>query len=185
MRFALILFALCSLAAPAWAGEECSLQIGDFDADHAALCTGSCRWTDIAPNDVVRVLQKPGQWHRTFRPLVAGRLLPDGRLVQIYKAKPFAQRQVTVEFEVNDSGDGYRVSWSKALKQEPVSEGLLEIRRFDGWWEVRPDGEGGSIVTHGARFDPGDDIPAVLVRKGMPIQIRRLLRQLRRAVTKG
>ncbi|MCP4870339.1 MAG: hypothetical protein GY898_16670 [Proteobacteria bacterium] len=165
--------------------EDCSLEVGDFDAEQAPLCSGSCTWADVAPAAVVEILSKPGRWQRHFRPLVEGTILGDGRFLQVYKAKPFARRQVTVELEVDSSGEGYRVSWRKSAKQEPLEEDRVEVETYDGWWEVRPDGHGGSVVTHAARFDPGPGIPRKFIRKGMPMQIRRLLRQLRKAVDEG
>lgn len=167
------------------ARDDCSVELGDFDKEPFPVCTGSCRWADLAPQDVVDVLSKPAGWHRTFRPVLDGELLRDGRLVQIYRAKPFAQRQVTISLTVTRLGPAWRVAWHKARLQAPLREGLVEIAAFDGWWEVEPDGSGGSVVTHGARFNPGEDIPRALVRKGTPLQIRRLLRQLRRAVEGG
>ncbi len=168
-------------ASSASADETCFVEEA-VERAGSPQCTGSCRWTDISPASVVRVLSKPGRWHRTFRAVIDGRLLRDGRLVQVYRARPFSRRQVTVDLQVSD-GDVYRVSWKKAPVQAPLPDGLVEILTFDGWWEVRPDGNGGSIVSHGARFNPGDDIPSVLIREGMPMQIRRLLRQLRKAVS--
>ena len=162
--------------------DDCTLQIGDFDTEQAPLCSGSCTWADVAPAAVVEILSEPGRWQRHFRPLVEARLLADGRLFQVYKAKPFARRQVTVDLEVEASGEGYRISWKKAAQQEPLEEDRVQVEIYDGWWEVRSDGTGGSVVTHGARFDPGPGIPRKFVRRGMPEQIRRGLRQLRRAV---
>ncbi len=185
-----MLLALCGAvwlggAPSAVAGDEevCTVSLGDFDKEPAPISTGSCRWADVAPKAVVAVLEEPGHWHHTFKPVVDGELLRDGRLVQVYRARPFPRRQVTVELTVTDAGEVWRVAWRKARRQEPLPEGLVEIEAFDGWWEVKSDGRGGSVVTHGARFDPGEDIPRVLIQKGTPMQIRRLLRQLRSAVS--
>ena len=176
----------CLGSAPGLArAGDCSVILGDFEKESFPVSTGSCRWSDLAPKAVVEVLSQPARWHRTFGPVLDGELLRDGRLIQVYRAKPFPERQVTIELSVTRAGKAWRVDWKKARRQAPLREGLVEIETFDGWWEVKPDGEGGSIVTHGARFNPGEGIPPALIEKGTSMQIRRLMRQLHRAVEEG
>jgi len=193
-RSVLAVLTLLLLAAPAWADvaeevdefepgdDECTVVAGDFDAEQAPLCSGSCAWADVPPAAIVDILRHPAGWAHHFRVVVEARLLGGGRLLQVQKAKPFARRQVTIEFEVDEGAGGYRVTWTKASRQEPLVKGRVEVVLYDGWWEVRPDGRGGSLVSHGARFDPGPGIPRKFVKAGMPRHIRKLLRQLRRAV---
>mgnify|MGYP002629541103 CR=1 FL=1 len=171
------------VATPAVAGGgDCTVQVGDFDKEPYPLCSCSCRWADVSPDAVVEVLSQPDRWPATFRTISAGRIVSEGRLLIVYLIKPFARRQVTIELTTAEVLGSWRVSWRKASKQEPLAEGLVEIEIFEGWWEVASDGNGGSVVTTGTRLNPGHDVPQILVRKTLPMQLRRLLRQLRRAV---
>ncbi len=164
------------------AERRCSVEIGEFTEGVNPLNVGSCRWADVPPEAIVEILSRPETWHLTFRTVVAGELLREGRLLQVLRVKPFGKRQITIEFTTTTVAGTWRVAWHKASDQEPLEEGLLEVEFFEGWWEVKSDGNGGSVVVHAARLDPGEDIPRVVVRKGHPMQIRQLLRQLRRAI---
>ncbi len=177
------MFCLASTPGPAVADERvCTAQVGDFDKEPYPVCSWSCQWSDIPPTSIVEILSQPERWADTFRTVVDGQLLQGDRLKMVYLVKPFGRRQVTVELTVSEADGVWRVAWRKARKQEPLAEGLVEIEIFEGWWEVESDGNGGSKVTTGTRLNPGEDVPRVLVRKALPVQLRRLLRQLRRAV---
>ncbi len=169
---------------PAAAERKCRVEVGELIQGVNPLNVGSCRWADVPPEAVVDILSEPETWHLTFRTVVAGELLRDGRLLQVLRVKPFGKRQVTIEFTTTNVAGIWRVAWHKAAAQEPLEEGLMEVEFFEGWWEVKSDGNGGSVVVHAARLDPGEDIPRVVVRKGHPMQIRQLLRQLRRAIVR-
>jgi len=165
---------------------DCTWVSGDFDSESSPLCTGTCRWHDVPPEKVVAVLQRRRGWAKAFRSLIRHDELGDGRAIQVFRARPFRKRQVTLRITVLETeAGGYRVGWTRAKKQEPLDEDRVAIPVYDGWWEVQPDGRGGSIVTHGARFDPGPDIPRKFVKFGMPRQVRRLLKELRSAVDKS
>ncbi len=160
----------------------CTAQVGDFDKEPYPVCSWSCLWSDIPPKSVVEILSRPERWADTFRTVVNGEFVQGDRLLMVYKVKPFGNRQVTVELTVTETEGVWRVAWRKATQQEPLAEGLVEIEIFEGFWEVSSDGNGGSKVTTGTRLNPGEDVPRILVRKALPMQLRRLLRQLRRAV---
>ncbi len=162
---------------------DCTWVSGDFDSESSPLCTGTCRWHDVPPEKVVAILERRRGWARAFRSLIRHEELGDGRAIQVFRARPFRKRQVTLRITVVETeAGGYHVGWTRAKQQEPLDEDRVTIPVYDGWWEVQPDGNGGSIVTHGARFDPGPDIPRKFVKFGMPRQVRRLLKELRSAV---
>lgn len=183
------LLALSALAAPAVAGDRrtvaeragCTISVGDRNEQGIDLIVADCAWP-IAPEKVIRVVRDAGAHDDYLSSVKESTVLPDGRVLQVHTAKGIADRQITLRFTHEPLPDGgFRVSWTRDPVQEPLVEGRVEAVQDDGFWEVRPDGRGGSRVTYGLRYDPGGRVPTFIVRAFQKGGIADLVEEMRRA----
>ena len=144
--------------------DHCELTAGDRDKEGNNLMLCYCDWK--APLATIKEIFKDSGEHDTYMSsVVESTVLADGRVFQVHRADGIADRQITLDFSEEDFEDGgYRVSWTRSAKQEPLAEGRIDAPLDDGYWEVRP-GEGGvNKVVYSLRYDPGGRVPTFIVR---------------------
>jgi len=144
--------------------DSCKITSGDRDAEGNDLMLCYCDWK--APFASIKAIFKNSGEHDTYMTsVVESTVLADGRVLQVHQADGISDRQITLDFSEETFEDGgYRVSWTRSAKQEPLVSGRVDAPIDDGYWEVRP-GEGGvNKVVYGLRYDPGGRVPGFIVR---------------------
>jgi len=189
--FALACAAL--LAIPAAAGEPrgaavrqgeagCAVRVGPADAQGISSVTAECHWP-IAPAHVIAIIRDQEDLDQVLSSLAESTGLPDGRVVQVHSMGTFvADRQVTLRVGGYGLADGgFRLDFRRAERQERLGAGRVQIAHEQGWWEIHPDGSGGTRLGYALRYDPGGNLRPWLVRRFQEAGVARSLDELRRA----
>ena len=186
-----LLFILVLLPTSVFAGErkvvatqaDCSISVGDRDDAGLDLIIADCVWP-IAPEKVIQAVKNP-ETHDFLASVKESSKLPDGRILQVHVASGISDRQITLSFTDTPLADGgFKTSWTRAAKQEPLKEDVVDAPVDDGYWEVHPDGAGGSKVTYGLRYGLGGKVPTWLVRGFQKGGIGDLVEQMRDVAAK-
>ncbi len=143
---------------------DCDITVGDRDADGNNLVIASCDWK--VPIDKLKAAFKNVANHDEYlSSVVQSEVLADGRVLQVHQADGISDRQITLTFSHEDlAGGGYKVSWARSDKQEPLVEGRIDVPLNDGHWLVRPGKDGINKVEYSLRYDPGGRVPTWIVR---------------------
>jgi len=195
LRFRTLLFgltlALASRGAQASGGDAgaeirragCRVYTKSVDAGGVATVTAECRWP-LGHDAVLALLRSPQRLRDAISSLAECRKLPDGRVVQVHRVGwPLGDRQVTLDWrERRLPAGGVRFDYRRALQQEPLGEGRVEIREDEGRWEIRPDGAGGTRLVYTSRYDAGGALRPFVVRRFQKHGIASSLEELRAAV---
>ncbi len=185
-----LLLALLLLPGLAFAGDRkvvseragCSISVGDRDGATDKIIA-DCAWP--VPHAKVIAAVKSPERHDFLSSVEESTKLPDGRVLQVHFASGISNRQITLTFTDEDLSDGgFKTSWTRAGKQEPLRDGLVDVPVSDGSWEVHPDGNGGSKVTYSLRYDAGGKVPAWLVRSFQKGGIADLVEEMREQAEK-
>jgi hypothetical protein len=144
--------------------DSCKITAGDRDAEGNNLMLCYCDWK--APLASIKAIFKDSGEHDTYMTsVVESTVLADGRVLQVHQADGISDRQITLDFsEENFEDGGYKVSWTRSAKQEPLGSGRIDALLDDGYWEVRPGKDGVNKVVYGLRYDPGGRVPSFIVR---------------------
>jgi hypothetical protein len=143
---------------------ECEITAGDRDERGNNLMLCYCDWE--VPLENLKAAFKNVEEHDTYMTsVVESTVLPDGRVLQVHQADGISDRQITLDFsEENFDDGGYKVSWTRSSKQEPLLDSRIDPPMDDGSWMVRP-GEGGvNKVVYSLRYEPGGRVPGFIVR---------------------
>lgn len=166
-----LLLALVLLPTLAFGGERkvvaeragCSISVGDRDEAGLDLIIADCMWP-VAPEKVIKAVKSP-EAHDFLSSVKESDRLPDGRIVQIHVASGISDRQITLDYtDTPLANGGFKTSWTRSARQEPLREDVVDAPVDDGYWEIHPDGKGGSKVTYGLRYGVGGKVPTWLVR---------------------
>lgn len=174
------------LAEPVQAGagerDGCVVRLVAEHANGPAEVTADCRWA-VAPERVIRVVREQGRIDQVLSLLSESTVLPDGRVVQVHSPGwMFADRQVTLRFEPRLLADGgYRLDFRAAREQERLGKGRVSIARDEGFWQVRPDGDGGTHLRYAVLYDAGGSLKPWLVRSFQKSGVARSMAEIRRA----
>jgi len=143
---------------------DCDITVGDRDAEGNNLVIAYCDWQ--VPVDKLKAAFKNVADHDDYlSSVVESEVLADGRVLQVHQADGISDRQITLQFsDENLDGGGYKVSWTRADKQEPLAEGRVDPPLDDGHWLVRPGKDGVNKVEYSLRYDPGGRVPTWIVR---------------------
>ena len=143
---------------------DCEITAGDRDERGNNLMLCYCDWE--VPLESLKAAFQNVEEHDTYMTsVVESTVLPDGRVLQVHRADGISDRQITLDFsEENFDDGGYKVSWTRSSKQEPLLDGRIDPPMDDGSWMVRP-GEGGvNKVVYSLRYEPGGRVPGFIVR---------------------
>ena len=161
----------------------CSISVGDRDDAGLDLIVADCAWP-IAPDKVIAAVKNPEK-HAFLASVESSTKLADGRIHQVHVASGISNRQITLDFtDVNLPDGGFKTSWTRSAKQEPLAEDLVQAEVDDGYWEVHPDGQGGSKVTYGLRYGLGGRVPTWLVRSFQKTGLADLVEEMRAVAAK-
>ncbi len=163
---------------------HCEITVGDRDAEGNNLVLSYCSWKE--PLKSIKAVFANFQEHDTYMDsVVESTQLPDGRVLQVHQADGISDRQITLDFsEENFEDGGYKVSWTRSAKQEPLLDGRVEALIDDGSWMVRP-GEGGlNKVVYSLRYDPGGRVPGFIVRAFQKSGIAKMLVEMQEVAAK-
>jgi hypothetical protein len=163
-------------------GSGCVVRVGEKDASGIAEVTADC-WWPILPERVIAIVRNQDDIDEVLSSVSESTLLPDGRVVQVHAMGwPVADRQVTLLFRGHALLDGgHRIEFRRARDQQRLRDGAVQIALDQGWWEVRPDGEGSTHLRYGVRYDAGGNLQPWIVRKFQKTRIARSLEEVRRA----
>lgn len=168
--------AAAALAAPdGWTVTEqtyegCELSLGPADKAGVVPMRAECWWPEVTMQSWTT---KMGNWayHDEIWTAVAQsevkRNAGDRVLVwQRHQAKGIADREVLLWMWHETRPDGAeRYAWTKASEEALlVADGRVEVAASDGYWEARPDPQGGVRIVHELRYAPGGSVPGFLVR---------------------
>ena len=78
----------------------------------------------------------------------------------------------------------HRIEWAEANDALPaVQKGVVRLAGASGYWEFRPDGQGGTLATHMTQAEIGGSIPTSIGDRLMKSQalgtVERLRKQIR------
>ena len=161
----------------------CSISVGDRDADGNDLIIADCLW-DIDKAKVIKAVKSPENHDVLLSSVEESTKLADGRILQVHFASGISNRQITLAFTDQDLPDGgFKTSWTRASKQEPLRDGLVDVPVDDGSWEVTSKG-GQTRVVYTLRYDAGGKVPTWLVRNFQKGGIADLVEEMKEAATK-
>jgi hypothetical protein len=143
---------------------DCEVTVGDRDAAGNNLVIAYCSWT-VAFDKLKQAFADVSSHDEYLSSVAQSAVLDDGRVLQVHQAAGIADRQITLAFtEVDLDDGGYRVSWTRADKQEALGEGRVDAPTDDGHWQVRPGKDGVQKVEYSLRYDAGGRVPTWIVR---------------------
>ena len=103
---------------------------------------------------------------------------------QVHTGPGIADREVIVEWCVEEVANGYRYYWHKARDQSAATGTRVEVAHDSGFWEVTADGAA-SRVIYEIRYLPGGDVPPFLVRMFQSKAIKTSVDEFRMAAEAG
>jgi hypothetical protein len=160
----------------------CAVSSGGADGGGVDPVTADCRWP-IPPETVIETVRNQGDIDQVLSFVSESSVLRDGRVMQVHRmGRGLADRQVTLRFQAYALPDGgLRLDFRRAREQESLRDGRVQVARDRGWWEVHPDGRGGTHLRYSVRYDPGGSLQPWLVRRFKKAGIARSMREVRRA----
>ncbi|HCP46728.1 MAG TPA: hypothetical protein DIU15_11830 [Deltaproteobacteria bacterium] len=163
---------------------DCSISVGDRDADGNDLIVAHCRWA-LPLARVVAAFENYAQHDDYLWSVVESTILADGRVLQVHQANGIADRQITLDFTNQHFPDGgFKSSWTRSAVQEPLAKGRVDAPLDDGSWEVHPGKDGVCDVTYSLRYDPGGRVPTWIVRAFQKGGTGDILEQMREAASR-
>jgi hypothetical protein len=143
---------------------DCDITVGDRDSFGNNLVIAYCEWK--VPLEKLKAAFADAAAHDDYlSSVVESTELADGRFLQVHQSDGISDRQITLSFTHEELDDGgYRVSWTRADKQEPLVKGRVDPPIDDGYWQVRPGENGINKVEYSLRYDPGGRVPTWIVR---------------------
>jgi hypothetical protein len=143
---------------------DCEVTVGDRDAEGNNLVIAYCSWT-LSIDKLKKAFEDVSSHDEYLSSVTQSTVLEDGRVLQVHQAAGISDRQITLAFTEEDLDDGgYRVSWTRADKQEALGEGRVDAPVDDGYWQVRPGKDGVQKVEYSLRYDAGGRVPTWIVR---------------------
>lgn len=144
----------------------CRIRTTEVDARGRARIEARCAWR-VAPAAVLALLRDPARLDAALSTVAEARRLADGRVFQVHSMGwPLDDRQITLDWRESALPDGgVRIDYAPAAKQEPLGEGRVQILENDGYWEVRSDGQGGTLFDYTSRYDAGGSLKPWVVRR--------------------
>jgi hypothetical protein len=172
------------LAGPASAepAHGCTVARTRVDAAGIATFAAECRWP-VAPRAVAEIVADPAQIAAASSSLASSTRLRDGRVLNVHSVGwPIDDRQSTLATQKTWLPDGGLVlTYTLAPEQEPLGDGRVQVRRDDGRWDIRADGEGGTRLRYEQTYDAGGSLPVSLVQRTVRSSIEESLAELRAA----
>ncbi len=164
------------------AGDLCSVRVVGKDTHGVAEIAATCRWP-VPHGRVEEVLRDQDNIDEVLSSVSESTLLADGRVLQVHSLGfGIADRQVTLAFRIESLEDsGIRLHFHRALEQEHLQKGRVEIRVDNGFWRVSSDGGGGTRLDYSVRYDAGGHLEPWLVTRFMRSGVERSMAEVRRA----
>jgi len=160
----------------------CAISVARTDAAGIATYAAECRWP-VAPRFVSAILGSAQRIAEFSTSLSESTPLPDGRVVNVHSPGwPIGDRQSTLSLERTPlEGGGLLVTYSLAPEQAPLTRGRVQSKRDDGRWEIRGDGDGGTLVRHETSYDAGGNLPVGVVQRTVRSSLEESLTEIRAA----
>ena len=164
----------------------CRVRTDDVDARGVAEVSADCRWS-IPPEQVVGIVRDQDAIDEVLSSLSESTLLPDGRVLQVHSLGwAAADRQVTLRFHTRRlADDGLRSNFECATEQQRLAAGRVQITVHRGWWEIHPDGRGGTHLRYSVRYDAGGKLRPWIVRRFQKAGVARSMEELRLAAERA
>jgi hypothetical protein len=164
----------------------CLVRTDDVDARGVAEVSADCRWS-IPPEHVVGIVRDQDAIDEVLSSLSESTLLPDGRVLQVHSTGwVAADRQVTLRFDTRRlPDDGLRSDFERAAEQKPLAPGRVQVALDRGWWEIHPDGRGGTHLRYTVRYDAGGNLKPWIVRRFQKAGVARSMEELRLAAERA
>jgi hypothetical protein len=95
---------------------------------------------------------------------------------------PIGDRQSTLRVQRTPlAGGGLLMLYALAPEQAPLAEGRIQARRDDGRWEIKSDGNGGTLLLHETSYDAGGSLPVGIVQRTVRSSLEESLAEIRAA----
>lgn len=190
-RLALAWIPLLFLQTAAFAEDRrpehgCLVRTDDVDEGGVAEVSADCRWP-IPPEYVVGIVRDQDAIDEVLSSLSESTLLPDGRVFQVHSMGwVAADRQVTLRFRTHRlADDGLRSDFERAAEQQPLAPGRVQITLDRGWWEIHPDGRGGTHLRYAVCYDAGGNLKPWLVHRFQKAGVALSMEELRLAAERA
>ncbi len=190
-RLALAWIPLLVLQTAAFAEDQqpehgCRVRTDDLDERGVAEVSADCRWS-VPPEYVVAIVRDQDAIDEVLSSLSESTLLPDGRVFQVHSMGwVAADRQVTLRFQTRRlADDGLRADFERAAEQQPLTPGRVQITLDRGWWEIHPDGRGGTHLRYAVRYDAGGNLKPWIVRRFQKAGVALSMQELRLAAERA
>ena len=173
-----VFLAMLLAASPAQAGWTetaqkggCVFSKGSAEGDVLPL-RAECRWS-VPPEQIIAVLSDWERHDDVFSSVASSRIIgKEGagqRVLQTHVASGISDRFIVLATGVSDVEGGKRFTFRSAADQSEAAAaaeagGGVVPASDVGSWEVRSDGQGGSIVVHELRYSAGGSVPGFMVR---------------------
>jgi hypothetical protein len=183
MKSLVALVAAATVATAARAKDSgCAIAVARTDSSGVATFTAVCRWP-VAPRWVAEILGEPERIARVSSSLTHSARLPDGRVVNVHSPGwPIADRQSTLQVQRTPlEAGGLLMLYALAPEQAPLADGRIQARRDDGRWEIKSDGNGGTLLLHETSYDAGGSLPVGIVQRTVRSSLEESLAEIRAA----
>lgn len=149
------------------------------DAEQPSAVSAECRWP-IPHERIAELLRGQAQIASVLSSVSESRALADGRFLQVHAVGwGIADRQITLRFEAHALEDGgLHLDFEPAATQEPLSEGRVQVDADEGWWQVRPDGRGGTHLRYQLRYEAGGNLKPWMARRFQTAGVAQALAEL-------
>lgn len=147
--------------------NDCTLYLGPADNGTVPM-HAECVWPELTFEKADRLLSKWEDHELYFSSVtVCEAVRQEGErslVAQTHQSSGISDRQINLWMEKKPiDGGGFRWAWTKANEPVDLIKGNVEAARDDGYWEVRPEGNGVSATYH-LLYDPAGSVPGFLVR---------------------
>ena len=161
-----------ALAADGWEvlkeTDHCSYARGPDEADGNSPLAVTCTWPHVAFDDLEKVLvdyaAHDDVWESVATATDAGET-EDGRakVHHVHALPGVADREIELTWTRTEEDGAVRHHWEKSAVQPEIHEDRVNPARDDGYYLVRPEGDG-VVLEALFVYDPGGAIPDWIVR---------------------
>jgi len=146
------------------------------------MVRAECHWDNIPLSRLEDLLGDPALHEQFFSNVAKSAILEEAGGVttvhQVHQASGMSDREIIVEYRVEEVQGGYKYHWQKAADQSATSGDNVVVESSTGYWEIVKEGNG-VRVSYQVRYLPGGNIPAFLVRMFQSSGMQAVLAELR------
>lgn len=158
----------------------CVFSKGTAEGDVVPL-HAECDWP-VAPEKLHALLARNADHQAYFSAVEKSDVLSRAggieKVRQVHVAAGISDREVILDFAVDDLPGGKRYRWTKAADQSALTGAGVEPAVDTGKWEVVAGGSGSKVVYE-LRYGPGGSVPGFIVRWFQGSGFRTLVGELR------